>query len=42
MYHSLIKLNSDTQIEAMKNEDRREEHSEPDRASLAALVSGDL
>ncbi|CAI8726892.1 hypothetical protein EMIT013CA1_130100 [Bacillus sp. IT-13CA1] len=34
-------MNSDTQIKAMKNEAKREEHSEPDRASLAALVSGD-
>uniref|UniRef100_UPI003B586177 hypothetical protein n=1 Tax=Bacillus licheniformis TaxID=1402 RepID=UPI003B586177 len=40
-HHSLIKVNSDTQIKAMKNEAKREEHSEPDRASLAALVSGD-
>ncbi|OLQ47104.1 hypothetical protein BHT95_16520 [Bacillus paralicheniformis] len=39
MYQSLIKLDSDTQIKAMKNEAKREEHSEPDRASLAALVS---
>lgn len=40
MHHSLIKVNSDTQIKAMKNVAKREEHSEPDRASLAALVSG--
>ncbi|ETB71210.1 hypothetical protein A943_10820 [Bacillus sp. CPSM8] len=31
-----------TQIKPAKNIAKREEHSEPDRASLAALVSGDL
>lgn len=42
MRNFIIKVNSDTQIKAMKNEARQEEHSELDRASLAALVSGDL